>query len=724
MGCRWVLAAALILLALPTVEAAVTASGMLSGRAVDAGSGEPIEGVFVALVTEGRTETTDAEGRFTFLDVSPGAHWLEARHAGFFPLTAGPIRVVEGGAASVALPLEPMSLVEEVVVLPSSPREPPDLFPQGLTRGEIDRLPATFDDPLRAMTALPGVAQVNDLRSELRLREGEPGDTLFFLDGVALQNLYHFRGASASAAALSPDAFDRYSIRTSGMGADIGNTISGTVELSPSERGVGGGYLKGALGTMAGRVTTGGPLPDGGSWLAAGRYSSLVLYRELYGLDRASVPDFADLYLRARQPVASRIDLIAGWLGLGSSSEWFSEEGDLRVGIGAESWVAYAGFDAAPRSDLRLRARLARATYGQRVKQGDGDPLRVRDDTSALRVEVGGGEEERAAWRAGIDVTQIDGAIEGAVEPTVSFSSFAARSRWAGGFASWSLEPSLDWRVQLGVRVDRHSRFGWAPLQPRARAAFAPSPKWRIRLSAGRYAQFPRGEEEFLAGGEPLDVSTADELAASVGLTVPDRIEAELTAFVRRLRHLSLETVNRYPDLAEPVGRFGRGRTEGLEIAMSRDRGRFQYRLALTALNAVASREGDESPRGGDRPLSLDLSASYLVSAHWELLGRFQWASGFPYSECVPIGEGEFASGPLNGERLPAYARLDLRASWEKRWTTLRARLYVEVINALGRENVRGRDVTWDPVGRRYVPVQKEMLPLLPAFGIELAWES
>lgn len=73
--------------ATPGVESAVdilvtpTAAGAIQGQVVDAISLDPLAGAVVKL-DMGRSTSTDAEGRFTFNLVGPGAHTLEASAPG------------------------------------------------------------------------------------------------------------------------------------------------------------------------------------------------------------------------------------------------------------------------------------------------------------------------------------------------------------------------------------------------------------------------------------------------------------------------------------------------------------------------------------------------------------------------------------------------------------------------------------------------------------------
>ena len=48
--------------------------------------------------------------------------------------------------------------------------------------------------------------------------------------------------------------------------------------------------------------------------------------------------------------------------------------------------------------------------------------------------------------------------------------------------------------------------------------------------------------------------------------------------------------------------------------------------------------------------------------------------------------------------------------------------LFVEIENLLGRVNVRGRDLRYDPIENRYYYHQETGMPRVPSFGLEVSW--
>ena len=109
-------------------------------------------------------------------------------------------------------------------------------------------------------------------------------------------------------------------------------------------------------------------------------------------------------------------------------------------------------------------------------------------------------------------------------------------------------------------------------------------------------------------------------------------------------------------------------------------------------------------------------SIRYEVSAR-----RLHWPSAF-HAGCAPLFGG---TRPLfyglvqtrNTLRLPAYARLDVRADRTFTWSARRMTLFVEVANALNHQNLRNVPYGVDRTGRVQEPTDT-LLPIIPSAGM------
>ena len=169
----------------------------------------------------------------------------------------------------------------------------------------------------------------------------------------------------------------------------------------------------------------------------------------------------------------------------------------------------------------------------------------------------------------------------------------------------------------------------------------------------------------------------------------------------------------------------GRGEAYGVDVYVTRGGPRLSGWLSYTLGWAQRDAYGEHYAFDYDRRHSATLVGSYRFTPRFEVSATARASSGFPRTpfagvRVAPMEEGlrlvpeydpegrlvyEAATGGLdvlNSQRLPFYARLDLRASFRPRGEKGRWQFYVEAINALARKNVsaiEGRSNTTRPAG-------------------------
>jgi hypothetical protein len=138
--------------------------------------------------------------------------------------------------------------------------------------------------------------------------------------------------------------------------------------------------------------------------------------------------------------------------------------------------------------------------------------------------------------------------------------------------------------------------------------------------------------------------------------------------------------------------------------------------------------EGERVPRGIDQPHTIALALRYRTPWHWQLDLTAEVHTGWPTTAVTARSvDGEIVPelGPLYGERLPDYRRLDLRAS--RAWQAWGGELsfFVSLQNLTDEENVRGYAVRFEevpseggPSGVRTVLEPEHWGGILPNLGL------
>jgi hypothetical protein len=201
-----------------------------------------------------------------------------------------------------------------------------------------------------------------------------------------------------------------------------------------------------------------------------------------------------------------------------------------------------------------------------------------------------------------------------------------------------------------------------------------------------------------------------------------------------------LEPINVFPEV-EP-DRFclfpSESDSTGLELVLRGALGRRGSWWASYAYAEVRDRLGpSDVARGIDQPHTLNLQLSHRLGKAWQLSAAWRVHTGWPTTpvrlepaapgEEEGEGEGEaepaLVLGPLYGDRLPDYHRLDVRLSRSWRLRSGVLTFFADVQNLYDRSNVAGFDVAVDDEGEApELELEAESWPgFFPSIGV--TWE-
>ena len=127
-------------------------------------------------------------------------------------------------------------------------------------------------------------------------------------------------------------------------------------------------------------------------------------------------------------------------------------------------------------------------------------------------------------------------------------------------------------------------------------------------------------------------------------------------------------------------------------------------------------------PGNYDQRNGVSIFAHYRWTTNVELSTKWRFASGMP----IPVyaqkrGQQYFVAERRNQERLPDYARFDVRLAKSFPKDRYRITLFVEILNVLNRDNVRYAGYEFDsvnPVTGRIKNLTSQQFPILPTAGV------
>jgi hypothetical protein len=724
-------------------------SGHVTGRVVNATTGAGIPDVIVVVQETGHSAETDADGAFALSDVPSGRHNLFVSTIGY-SLARPAVDVSRGTTTTLTVPLAEGTgaYTDRVTVTAETVPVADQATPvrQEMGSALMQRVGSVLiDDPFRAVQALPGVASNDDFRSDFSVRGIDFAHLGLSIDGIQTRLLLHAfeeTGDSGSMALLNSDILDRVTLSVGAYPQRLGDRSGAWLDATVREGSRAARGIRGAVSGTNASVLAEGPLGAGanGSWLAATRYSYLdwLVRRVVDEFD--AVFGFGDVQSKVVYDVTpgQRFEVmgVAGRARLDQPQETHPNEiADAAddMALGTVAWRSTIGSSVAVTQRLAAVGQRFRNENPLSVDIGNGRfrDLSYRSDVlwaprPSISFEAGG---QAQYLRSSRTLLQYDSTpsgdfvarrTDGFNESARVTSAFVHSSFAAGRF---SIAPGA--RVAHSTMVDRTTVSPWL------QAGVALTDTIDVRGGVGVYHQFPDFKE---VHGANAGIDLRPERARHIDLAVDHRLDArtrwQVTLFQRRE-----QDVLRLPDefrlvAGRPVPRPVTaqyensldGRAHGVELFVQRSlaqglSGWASYTWSHTRRHDKTT--GERFDADFDQRHTVNVYGHYALSSRASLSAKLLLGSNFPmpgyWQQRGPL---LFVGDRRNEVRLPGYARLDIRANHVFNYTKRRLTLFVEVMNVLGRSNVR-----WNTPGVALRTGQafdylQELFPRLPSAGL------
>jgi hypothetical protein len=722
----------------------------LTGTVVDARTGAPLEQVLVTVEDAAKSALTDPQGRFQIDSLTPGTHRVTVSVVGYALFRKDV--VVPGDGLAVRLSEGTTAYSETVTVRPDPFRAPADPVPSASILGSAELLNlrgVLADDPLRAVQVLPGVATGDDLRSEFTVRGSDFSHLTLTLDGVESPYLLHTvrgvedRGPTGSVAMINSDVLEDVTLLNGGYPQHFDGRTGAEVDFRTREGSRERTIVRASVSGTAASAVVEGPLGGDhrGSWLVSGRQSYIDhLVRHL--TSHSVSFGFGDLQARAAYDLTAsqHVDFTA----VAGHSRFLNEPGEHEIddvfdatnasAVGIASWRL-------TRPRLILTERVLAAENHFRNENQDG-------------VELDNGKDRQLAWRtdaviaaaktleidAGAEAERRDDArVRRRLGPTrvalVQLDDYTANGLSSGAYASvkWTPWPALT--IAPGARAAGWSLTHQSAVTPWVQAEFRATRDLKVRGSAGHYEQFSDFDKVLGASGNPAlapeqadqyDLGIEDRLSPSlrVSATLYDREEADMlrrpgseTRVIagRGVRGLaSAEYENRLDGFARGVELMLQRTVAGAGVS-----GWVSYAYGRNRYHDVVS--GETFWGDNDQRHTMNAYGIYRHSDRLSFVAKLRVGSNFPipgYYAKVPGTDTYTLTDVRNTERLPVYARLDLRANRAFTWSRSRLTLFAEVINVFNRANYRFEPPSVNTVTKVVGSPFDSMLPVIPSVGV------
>ena len=751
--------------------------GNISGFVYDKRNGEAMIGANIYIKGTMIGASTNTSGFFSIPKVPFGKYTLVCQYIGYETFSQDmSVQANKENKIDIFL-VESALLTEEIVVSADSIRTVQRLYNKPISEirldpKQINRIPQVAEaDLLRSLQSLPGIMPISDFSSELYVRGGTPDQNLYLIDGADVYNPEHFFGLFST---FNTDAIKNVDISKGGFGAEYGGRLSSILNVTNLDGNRKEFEGKSSISLLSAKTTLQMPLGRRGSLSGSFRrtYFDQTIAKAI-----DDIPDyyFWDGHLKAFYELDDNNKLtVSTYSGRDDLDITLNEDSDQSAEIdydwgnntGSLRWTHI--FSPALFSNFLVTASTFRSDFSFDVIN---ERNKINDITFKGDLEYY--YLKNLNFKFGYEAKNLSGELKqdfpgGHVDVNHDARHYA-------GYAQGNWRPTALWDIQAGLRYNYFdSDKDYQALAPRLSLKYRLSETMNLKSAYGIYHQYlfkiPRtfivdiwtNADQYYSG------SKAQHYLLGFQKEVAKNYEFEVEAYYKKYSNIYAFSYFFYVDLepsryntnGEPIytsanGLFdsGDGESLGLEFMFRKDvglvTGWLSYTLGRTNYNMIGINDNNDYPPRHDRLSMLNLIANMDLrnvfrtikgrnqkndKTKWRLGLALVYASGQPITTTssvyftTPLPDQQFDSGinlyptEKNNFRLPAYARLDISLSFEKKYQSWSFSPYLQIYNIGNRKNVWY--IEYDRTIENETLVQDidtvNMLPILPTIGVNI----
>ena len=772
-----------VLFLLFTTLTAVAQDNSVKGFVYEESTGEPM--MFTNVYLKGTTfgGSTDENGYFNINRIPDGHYTLLITSVGYDTISES-FNLSKGQTISRKYFLKETSQQLETVTITADKIEARTETKTSVitvTPKTITKIPSVGGqaDFAQYLQVVPGVIFTGDQGGQLYIRGGSPIQNKVLLDGMVVYNPFHSIGLFS---VFDTDIIRNADVYTGGFGAEYSGRISSVMDISTRDGNKKRFSGKVGANTFGAKVMLEGPLkkaktPDdvSMSFILSAKNSYLEQsskYIYSYASENGLPFNFQDIYgkISLNAPNGSKFNLF------GFS---FNDQVNNYMSLSDFGWNSFGAgtnFLVIPgKSPVMIEGNIAYSSYSSRMKDTD-NPERF---------------SKISGFNAGFDFTQFMGkstlkyGIEmlGYTTNYVTYSVYGHQRIGGEPENSTELGAYVKYKATLGkFLIEPSFRFQYYPSvtlgglspEPRMAIKFNATEWLRLKAAAGMYSQ------NFVAATSDRDVvnlfygflSGIDNMPSTfngqeiksylqkanhyilgaefdLGSNVTVNVEGywkdfvQLTNINRNKIYAETEQNTNVPDLLKKDFTKETGDAYGCDISLKFENQHW-YLWAVYALGFV-TREYEKVVDNDvvlaqyaphfDRRHNINLILTYTAGAkrQWEFSGRWNFGSGFPFTQVQGFyeyysfqdginfdytstnGELGVLYGELNEGRLPTYHRFDIDVKRKFYFTeNIMLEVDLSVTNVYNRNNVFYVNLITSDVARQ--------LPILPTLGLTFSF--
>jgi hypothetical protein len=278
----------LVFLMIPSAAQELTQT--VKGSVADRFTGAMISGANIKLTgKDGEKLVQSSEQGLFNIDVPVGRYILTISHTAYESY-ASELLVIAAHQSIIKIELTPgVTVLDEVSVSGTVPVDDDVPGLRSLSIEKTLRIPANFLDPVRAITAYPGVVATNDQSNTIMVHGNSPNGLLWRLNGLDIVNPNHLANAGTlsdrpvanggGVNILSAQMLDRTDFYLGALPAHYGNATAGVIDMGLRSGNKDDHQFTGQASVIGLDFAAEGPLgkKHNNSFLANYRYSTVGL---------------------------------------------------------------------------------------------------------------------------------------------------------------------------------------------------------------------------------------------------------------------------------------------------------------------------------------------------------------------------------------------------------------------------------------------------------------
>lgn len=734
--------------------------GTITGKVTDKMTKEPIPGVNIVVIGTTIGAATDVNGFFEIKGLEVGTYQLRVSAIGFNTVVRTDVVVNNVKPTELLIELTETVIELQGVTVKSeyfdmNPTELNSVISFGYE--EIRRAPGGFEDVVRALSVLPGVAQANPGRNDLVVRGGAPSENLYVVDGFVVPNINHFGSQGATGGPLSYINLDfvrDVTFSTGGFSSLYGDKLSSVlkIDLRDGRKDRIGG--KGTISASQFGLNLEGPVSSNSNFIFSARRSYLDFIFNAAGFN--FVPEYYDFLTKFSYDIDSKTKLSYLFIGAFDNVKFNNNDSEdlyenSRI-LGSDqiqylTGISYRkllnkGFYTVSLSrnfvdyDTSQRDTLLNPIFLNKSREGENelklDFVYKLSSSSELNL---GASAKLIKFTADVKLP----GFRTSFGEFLSITSLNTSKRYYkyGFYGQYSDVLFNRLMISLGARGDYFNGInnGFV-ISPRFTLSYVLSELANLNFSTGIYHQSP--SYIWLSAydsNKDLKPVRVYQYVLGYERKLRDDIRMKVEGFYKDYSNYPTSKLRPYLVLAntgagfgggddnfssfglEPLVSSGKGFSRGVEFSMQKKASETPHYAILSVTYSESFFTGlDGVQRSGsyDQKWIVNLSAGYKFNNKWEASLKFRFATGNPYTPFNPDGTQSVVN--YNSSRFEPLHSLDIR--FDRRWDFEKLALitYLDVQNIYNRK--ASNFIRWDY--RKGEVDKQSSIGILPSIGVSL----